>query len=62
MSPASLSEEESSSSSVSIDRIDPFMSSIASLGRGDRRGSELPDIYLWCEKLGSTAVLRDLRT
>ena len=24
--------------------------------------SELPDIYLWCEKLGSTAVLRDLRT
>ena len=33
MSPASLSEEESSSSSVSIDRIDPFMSSIASLGR-----------------------------
>ena len=26
------------------------------------RTQELPDIYLWCEKLGSTAVLRDLRS
>ena len=45
MSPASLSEEESSSSSVSIDRIDPFMSSIASLGQGDRRGLHRKRIF-----------------